>query len=194
MLLKRSELEAIASGDVSLVFRRWKKPSVKTGGSLKTGLGVLSIERVTKVDRSQITAQHAVSAGYRSLAELLEKLDSMEGDIYRIQVGSIGADPRIALRRDDALSEAELEQIRIKLDRLDAASREGAWTMKALRTIERHPLVAAAVLANKAGVEKDWLKINIRKLKNLGLTISHEVGYELSPRGKVVLEYLESGT
>lgn len=43
-------------------------------------------------------------------------------------------------------------------------------------------------LAAITGFEKIWLKLNIRKLKNLGLTISHEIGYELSPLGKLYLK------
>jgi hypothetical protein len=49
-------------------------------------------------------------------------------------------------------------------------------------------MLRAADLARMLGREKDWLKINIRKLKNLGLTISHETGDEISPLGKVVLK------
>ncbi|HSC26686.1 MAG TPA: hypothetical protein VLD67_05400, partial [Vicinamibacterales bacterium] len=60
----------------------------------------------------------------------------------------------------------------------------GAWTRKVLHPIERHPNVEAASLARRMGVEKEWLKANIRKLKNLGLTISHRRGYGPSPRGK----------
>jgi Mn-dependent DtxR family transcriptional regulator len=48
-------------------------------------------------------------------------------------------------------------------------------------------MFSAGYLAAKAGVEKEWLKINVRKLKNLGLTISHQSGYELSPRGQEFL-------
>ena len=33
-------------------------------------------------------------------------------------------------------------------------------------------------------------KTDVRKLKKLGLTISHDVGYELSPRGRAVLQRL----
>jgi hypothetical protein len=44
----------------------------------------------------------------------------------------------------------------------------------------------AATIARQIGFEKDWLKINIRKLKNLDLTISHDPGYTLSPRGVAV--------
>ena len=41
------------------------------------------------------------------------------------------------------------------------------------------------------GFEKEWLKLNIRKLKNLGLTISHNVGYRLSPLGEHFIEELK---
>ncbi|MCC5809090.1 MAG: hypothetical protein JJU06_01855 [Ectothiorhodospiraceae bacterium] len=191
MLLKRTELEAIRSGRVSLVFRRWRKPTVKTGGSLKTSIGVLDILQVTGVERARITEHDAAAAGYESLALLLRQLDSRQGDIYRIEVRFAGADPRLALRENDRLSESELNHLRSKLARLDASSPVGPWTLQVLGLIDRHPRVAAIELAGQAGVEKARLKTNVRKLKNLGLTISHGTGYELSPRGKVVLQYLK---
>jgi hypothetical protein len=42
----------------------------------------------------------------------------------------------------------------------------------------------AGDLAVEAGFEKEWLKVNIRKLKELGLTESLQPGYRLSPRGE----------
>jgi hypothetical protein len=57
--------------------------------------------------------------------------------------------------------------------------------------IEGRPAVAARVLAQRLDYEKDWLKPQIRKLKDLGLTVSLPVGYELSPRGRVVVERLK---
>ena len=192
MLLKKAELDAIKAGEVSLVFRRWRRPSVKTGGTLKTAVGVLAIERVTEVKRSDITKRDATAAGYDSLPKLLDTLDSRDGDLYRIEVCYAGVDPRERLREDDDLGEAELQRISKKLDRLDSASRVGDWTRLVLCAIQNQPKVAAAGLAEHTGYEKDWLKTNIRKLKNLGLTISHQPGYELSPRGKVVLQHLDS--
>ncbi len=58
-------------------------------------------------------------------------------------------------------------------------------------TLEKHPHLPAARLAEKTGLEKDWLKQNVRKLKNLGLTVSHHPGYTLSPRGRALLEKLQ---
>jgi hypothetical protein len=190
MLLKHSVLEAIKAGHVSLVFRRWRRPTVKTGGALKTSVGVLSIDRVAEVERTEITERDAAAAGYDSLCDLLAELDSREGRLYRIEVHYAGADPRISLRQEDDLGGEELAMIRKRLDRLDSASQVGHWTRKVLWAIERHPNVAAAELAKRTAFEKDWLKINVRKLKDLGLTISRQPGYELSPRGIVVLHHL----
>lgn len=193
MLLTKVELEAIKTGRMSLVFRRWRRPTVKTGGSLKTAVGVLAIERVVEVDRSRITERDAARAGFGSLLELLRRLDSREGEIYRIEVRFAGADPRIKLRENDRLHESEPLGVKARLARLDSASRVGAWTRTVLQVVEQRPRSSAAELAEYTGFEKEWLKRNIRKLKNLGLTISHHPGYELSPRGRAILRYLEGG-
>jgi biotin operon repressor len=190
VILKYAELEAIKSGKVTLAFRRWVRPSVKTGGTLKTAIGVLAIDRVARVERFEITERDAAAAGSASLTALLATLDSRDGDLYRVEVRFAGADPRVRLREEADLDAGEVERLRKRLDRLDAASPVGAWTRKVLRTIERHPYVVAASLAKLIGFEKERLKTNIRKLKELGLTISHERGYELSPRGKALLEHL----
>ena len=47
--------------------------------------------------------------------------------------------------------------------------------------------VRAADLAESFGRETQPFKTDVRKLKNLGLTISLEVGYRLSPRGAAYL-------
>jgi ribosomal protein S19E (S16A) len=53
-----------------------------------------------------------------------------------------------------------------------------------------HPHQAAAQLAVRTGFDKEWLKLQVRELKSLGLTISHHPGDELSPRGRAVLRRL----
>ena len=74
--------------------------------------------------------------------------------------------------------------------RLDSRSVGGPWTATVLKAIHTHPKLVSTDLAANLEVERDWLKSNIRKLKNLGLTISHERGYTLSPRGRRVLKDL----
>jgi hypothetical protein len=57
-----------------------------------------------------------------------------------------------------------------------------------MELIRDQPFIAASKLAPQVGRELLPLKTDIRKLKALGLTISHEVGYELSPRGLALLQ------
>ncbi len=75
---------------------------------------------------------------------------------------------------------------------MDSLHKQGPWTDEVLLCIKDNPKVRAAELALKLNMEKQWLKINIRKLKNMGLTISHEVGYSVSPRGQTYLNKLMS--
>ena len=46
------------------------------------------------------------------------------------------------------------------------------------------------MLAAQAGAELILFKRRVRQLKELGLTESLDVGYRISPRGRVVLESL----
>jgi hypothetical protein len=106
---------------------------------------------------------------------------------YRVALSWAGADPRIALREDAELSEEDVRAIDVRLERLDRASSHGAWTMATLDIIRRRPRTRAPDLAAELGRERDPFKIDVRKLKNLGLTQSFEVGYALSPRGEAYL-------
>ena len=192
MLLRTALLERIVRREVSLVFRRWKRPTVRTGGSLRTALGVLRILDVSAVEESDIPEPDAAAAGYASRAALLADLGSRTGQLYRIAVEHGGADPRIALRQQDDLSEADAEALLRRLERLDAKAPAGPWPLRVLTEIEANPGVAAQVLARRLGSGKDWLKPQVRKLKNLGLTVSLTVGYELSPRGRAALKRLRA--
>ena len=192
VLLRNDVLVRIRSGEISLVFRRWRKPTVRTGGALRTAIGVLNILDVREVRDSDITRPDLLAAGYATAAELLAALGTRDGQIFRIAVEYAGADPRIALRQQDDLSAGQLESIVARLHRLDSRSTTGPWTGRVLAGIERHPQVAARALAERLGCDRDWLKPQVRKLKNLGLTVSHHPGYALSARGRVVLDHLRA--
>lgn len=192
MLLRRATLDRIARGDVDLVFRRWARPTVKSGGSLRTALGLLAIEEVVPVDVEEITAEDARRAGLE-LDDLLAFLNQKEeGQVYRVELAGIGADPRVALREDDDLDEGAVAEISRRLDGLDARSKRGPWTRETLALIRDRPHVRAQDLADGLGLEKDVFKDDVRKLKRLGLTISHSPGYELSPRGRAFLSRMQS--
>lgn len=184
-------LEKIRLGKQSTLFRKWKRPTVKTGGSLKTRIGVLRIDQVTTVKEHQITDESAIAAGYNHKSDLKEKLAQREGEIYRISLHYEGEDPRIALRNSSDLSADQIAEVIDKLNRLDKSSRRGPWTNEILVLINDHPATLASKLADEMGQEKAWFKPQVRKLKALGLTESLEVGYRLSPRGEVILKEID---
>ena len=191
MLFKIQHLQGIQSGTVSLAFRKWPRPLVKKGTLQKTRIGLVEIQDIEQVNRKEITRSDAIKSGFESLEDLLKILDSKKsGQIYRMKVRYYSEDPRIALRNNETLSEEEFSMLKNKLERLDKYSKQGDWTLKILEAIEQNPQLRALDLAQGLGMEKDWLKPNVRKLKNLGLTVSHGVGYSISPRGKVFLKKL----
>ena len=180
MLFKAPVLAAIAEGKVDLAFRRWRKPTVKAGGTLTTPVGVLAIDEIVVVAPDAIDDADAVRAGYASAAEALAALEG-EAPVHRIAFRLIGEDPRRALRLD--VSDAALDEIETRLARLDA---RGSWTAAMLELIAAHPGVRAPDLAARLGRETPTFKVDVRKLKALGLTESLKVGYRLSPRGQAL--------
>jgi hypothetical protein len=197
VLFKQGDLDGIASGEIRFAFRRWKSPRVKEGTKLRTGIGLVRVESVEEVDLKRLTERDARSAGYASRAAMLGALDaagalgSEEGTaVYRIGLSFAGADPRVALRDSADLSPDEHAEIARRLDRLDRASRHGAWTRETLALIREEPSVRAADLAARLGRETLPFKVDVRKLKELGLVESLEVGYRISPRGRAALRSL----
>ena len=191
MLIRAKQLRGMREGSVTCAFRCWKRPTVKAGGSLKTAVGVLAIDAVEIFARSKLTSKDASLAGYDTLAELRAELDSRTGTLYRIQLHFEGTDPRIKLRKTSKLSKQALGDVLSQLDRMDARSKSGPWTQSVLELIRERPAVRAPDLA--LSMKRDTLpfKRDVRKLKELGLTESLEVGYRLSPRGVRVIRALE---
>ena len=190
MLIKNAVLEKIKSGEVTLLFRRWKRAGEKAGGTQMTQMGVMGIDSVDVVTERKINEADARAAGYESKKALLADLYDRDEDIYRIGVHWIGEDPRKALRANDKLSNAELEEIIAKLRKLNTGSQRGNWTQAYLQMIHDQPNTHAAILAESIGLDIPRFKPWVRKLKALGLTESLRPGYRLSPRGQKVLEAL----
>ena len=193
MLFQKEFLEGIRTGDVTLAFRRWRRPSVRAGGTLLTPVGQLSIKSVEQVSLNLISVEDAERAGYETREALLYELQRRtEGEIYRVELGPIVADPRIALRETPADTDAEIQALRSRLSRLDSRAPDGAWTFRTLETLSSHPAVRAGDVCGSVGQELERFKLNVRKLKNLGLTESLGTGYRLSPRGEAMLDFLRS--
>ena len=188
MLFRQDVLRRIGKGEVTLAFRRWRRPTVKAGGTLRTRVGVLAIASVELVDEERLTDADARRAGAADREALLARLPG-EGSLHRIEFRLAGPDPRIALRERSHISPAERAEIDARLARLDAASRHGPWTATVLEMISDEPGTRAPDLAATLGRETPRFKADVRKLKELGLTESLEVGYRLSPRGRAYYGY-----
>jgi hypothetical protein len=181
--------DAILAGEVTLTFRRWRRRQAVPGHRYRTTLGLVEVTSVEVVDPSQVTQADARRAGCRSVEELF---DQLVGDpdlpLYRVEFHVVDEpDPRDVLAASDDLDDAERAELDRRLDRLDRASSHGPWTRRTLRLIAEHPATRAADLAAMVGRETPPFKVDVRKLKNLGLTRSLDVGYELSPRGRAYL-------
>lgn len=191
MLFAQDLWAGLADGAVTLAFRRWRRPTVAAGGTLRSPVGVLAIDHVDVIDAADITDADAVRAGHASAREVIDALREGPGrDLYRIEFHYAGPDPRRALRADAALGDDDIAALRIRLQRLDARSGDGPWTLPVLRLIAEHPAVRAGDLAARCGQETPRFKRRVRRLKELGLTESLETGYQLSPRGRAALERL----
>lgn len=182
------DARAVATGEITVQFRRWAIARVVAGRTYRTNAGridVTSIRQVTKV-----TTADAKRAGRPSADQLLAELPGDEAHpLWRIEFAlSTDPDPRAALAADAGLDDATVADLTMRLARLDKASSHGSWTREYLETIEAKPGVRAPDLAASYGRETAPFKIDVRKLKNLGLTHSLAVGYELSPRGRAYLE------
>ena len=193
MLFRQKFLDGIRDGTVTLAFRRWRRPSVRAGGTLLTPVGQLDIASVDEVAITRISEADARRAGYQSRDELVAELRSRdEGTIYRIELGPLRPDPRVALRRAATLADRERDEIDRRLQRLDDRAADGPWTARTLDVIRTHPGVRAGDLCRLLGQEKMPFKVNVRKLKALGLTESLEIGYRLSPRGVAFMRSLKA--
>lgn len=198
MLFKQQVLGGIASGQIDLAFRSWRRPTVKVGTRLRTAVGVVEIDAMDPVDRADISDIDAHRAGFASRDALLRSLDvgdpqaTRDRVVYRIGVHLAGPDPRAMLRERADLSADDVTELRARLRRLDNASTHGPWTMAILQLISDRPATRAADLAARVGLPKHRFKTDVRKLKELGLTESLDIGYRLSPRGHAFLDIASS--
>ena len=85
-------LAAIRRGDIDLQFRRWSRPTVKSGGTLKTRIGMMKIGRVDEMSPEDVTEAEARRAGFKDVADFRRWLDTMkQGPIFqRIEISYAG--------------------------------------------------------------------------------------------------------
>jgi hypothetical protein len=189
MLIEKRLHQGILDGSITVMIRRWKRRQVTAGNVYRTTVGRVVVDEVTEIKPSRIRRVDALAAGYRSVTEAVADLRGTPGDpvfLLRLHLAE-DEDPRATLASDTELSTSDVADITARLERLDRASKHGPWTNETLAIIQRRPAVRAGDLAEELGREMLPFKVDVRKLKNLGLTLSLEVGYRLSPRGEAYL-------
>jgi hypothetical protein len=187
VLLNRDTAEGIANGSITLVLRRWDKPRAKPGGTQRTVAGTIRVDAVAEHPGGyRVTAAQARAAGYPDAKSAQQDLDRRPAEhTYVITVSYLAPDERPDLAADDELSTADVEAITARLDSWDAATEP--WTRPYLEMIGANEAVRAPDLAARIGLDVPRFKRRVRQLKGLGLTISLDVGYRLSPRGRAYL-------
>ena len=198
MLFKQRFHEGIVGGSITLTFRAWDAARVSSGRRYRFGAsGRFEVDAVDRVALGSITDREARRAGFDSADELHEFVRkearrrlTARSTLFRVAFHYLGdgEDPRTALQSDR--SAKALDEVAARLERMDRLSRRGPWTVRVLELIGKHPRTAASILAPRLRRPTPAFKADVRKLKNLGLTVSHEVGYTLSPRGKALLARL----
>ncbi len=187
MLFSQSAWAGLADGSITVTFRTWTRPQAKPGGRYRVGGMLLEAIAVGQVEVASLTDADAIAAGEADLAALLRRLGNPQpgSSVWRVDLRHLGIDDRIERRADDALSADDIAALRARLDRLDRNGKP--WTRTTLQLIEKYPGVVSTALARHAGQERPDFKLNVRKLKEMGLTESLQVGYRLSPRGEALL-------
>ena len=194
MLFAGSDRDGVAEGRITTAYRRWSEARVVEGRIYRTNAGRIEIESVRQVNPDLIADNDAdvIAADRQNAKDVRRRLRGNEDwPTFLVKFHLVeGPDPREELAASADFSPEELEDLKARLANLDELSRHGAWTTDTLRLIQSKPAVRAGDLAADLNRETPAFKLDVRKLKNLGLTYSLETGYELSPRGAAYLATL----
>jgi hypothetical protein len=186
LLVERRLRDGLLDGSISVAFRRWRRPQVVAGRRYRTRAGIVAVDAIDRIDPAAISPADAERAGYRTPDEAVADLRGRPGDpVYRVALRTVDEpDPRDELARAGDLDAVAVAAIAGRLARLDRASPRGPWTAATLDAIAARPGVRAAELAAALARDTPSFKLDVRKLKAMGLTRSLPRGYELSPRGR----------
>ncbi len=196
MMFKSRFHRGIKDGSITCTFRYWKRPQAVAGNFYKINpIGHIKVTEVKEVSSRSITKKDAVASGFedgKALREYLANFASKDRELYLVRFTYEG------LRQDQLPDQSSVDdpeeflKLKNKLAVRDKNSKVGPWTHKTLKLVGKNPGMSSEFLAKKLKRDRQELKRDMRKLKQLGLTISLEVGYKLSPRGSSYLEQLSS--
>ena len=188
MQFTRDSHEAVASGQITVTFRLWKRPHAKVGGRYTVGSVAIEVDAIEMIPFHAITKRDIKLSGASSRDALRERAahaGPIDDDtlVYRIEFHVVGAKPNPA---EASTSDDHVARVTKKLDATDARSKIGAWTRATLGLIGEHEGMVSTELAARLNRPRMEFKADVRKIKALGLTESLEVGYRLTPLGRRV--------
>ena len=178
--------DAVATGQITVTFRLWKRLHTKVGGRYTVGPVVIEVDAIEMIPFHAVTKRDIKLAGASSRDALRERAahaGPIDDDtlVYRIEFHVVGAKPtEVAAPFDDE----HVALVNAKLDAMDARSKTGAWTRATLSLIAEHEGMVSTELAAQMHRPRMEFKTDVRKLKALGLTASLDVGYRLTPLGR----------
>ena len=196
MLFKQRLWPGMRDGSIAVTFRRWKRSQATPGRRYRTGAGLIEVDTVDVVGEAVLTddaarAGPATPTGPRWSPSSTSTPTATSTASRSTTSGRTRAAPSA---RTPTSTDDDHAAIAARLARYDRASTRGPWTRAALDAIAARPAVRAGDLAEALGRDRASFKLDVRKLKELGLTESLEVGYRLSPRGRAVLDRLAAGS
>jgi len=180
--------EAVATGQITVTFRLWKRLHAKVGGRYTVGSVVIEVDAIEMIPFHAVTTRDMKLAG-ASTKDALRARAAHAGPIdddtlvYRIEFHVVGAKPTEAPFDDEHVA-----FVNTKLDAMDARSKAVAWTRATLSLIGAHEGMVSTDLAVQIDRPRMDFKADVRKLKALGLTESLEVGYRLTPLGRRIAD------
>ena len=184
MLLNRDTAEGIANGSHHARVAAMGRAEGETGrhAADRRGHAFASTTSPNTRAATAVTAAQARAAGYPDAKTAQKELDRRPAKhTYVIAVSYLAPDERPELAADDGLSTTDVDAITARLGPLGRGHRT-PWTRRYLEMIGANEAVRAPDLAARVGLDVPRFKRRVRQLKGLGLTISLDVGYRLSPR------------
>ena len=126
------DYQRIATGELTLTFRRWRRPQARVGGRYRVGEGAVEVDLVRPIADDAITPDDARAAGFETPAAVLEAIERNRrrgadpgSQLYRVAFHFAGphVDPRKRLQADDELDHDELENLTQRLAKMDGRSK-----------------------------------------------------------------------
>ncbi len=188
MLFKTRFHDGIRQGAITATIRAWKSERVTVGKRYRVGaLGRIEVDAIDRIPLEAIRPKDAKESGFDSVATLTEMLREQSNRrltarsyLYRVRFHFAG-------KGEDPQPSRSTEELNARLARMDRSSSKGPWTRQVLELIGKRPHIAASELASHLGRDRLAFKADVRKLKKLGLTTSHAVGYELTDAARALL-------